>query len=756
MSSDPKTRVALVGAGFIAEFHAQILRRLPQVEIVAVVDPVIERAKRLASRHSIAAAFDSIDSMARGGTVEVAHVLSPPHLHVPVVRELLDRGIGAFVEKPLALSVEDCAELTERAARARLPLVVNHNHLFHPGFLALRERVLGGELGRIEHVIACLYVPLRQLSSGDFSHWMFSEPRNIVFEQAVHPFSQIHDLLGSLRSATTVRSGRRELLPGIPFFDTWDIAFECERGRATVLLSLGRDFTEHWLHVIGQDGSLRVDLLRRQGLAWFKTPSVEAIDQARNAFHNACRLAGEGTRNLVDYALSMFRLKDRTDAFYLGMKNSLSSFHQALRAGTSFPCGGASGLEVVRMCEAVTHALSRAALPCRPPAMKTPSAPPDGSGSGGTRRGLVLVTGATGYIGAHLVDRLFSQGFPVRVLARNPAKVEGRWRRAEVEVIQGELDDERALRRAVEGARAVVHLATGMGMSWAEVERGMVGASRALAERCLEAGVEKFLYCGTMAAYDFSDALAQPITEELALDPGPLRRSLYVRGKIAAESLLLSMMREKGLPLTILRPAVVVGENGAVHHSGVGCWTRDTHCIGWGRGRNPLPLVLVEDVVDAFVKVIEGGDLRGRVYNLAGDVRISAREYCLELGRRTGRRIHFHPQPLWWFQATEVFKWLVKKAAGRSDAEYPSFRDLCSRSLARPVDNSLPKRELGWRPMTDRERFLERLFESVAARNGEYPPGAETSVFSVQDPVEIPPGSVVTARRQSHDLERPR
>ena len=207
------TRVAVVGAGFIADFHLEILRATPQVEVVAVCDADLVKAQSSARRHKVPHAVASLAELA-ALKIDVAHVLVPPNLHLAVTRELLELGIGAFVEKPLALSTADARSLTELAEQRDVVLGVNHNAAFHPAFQRLLERLRSGEIGRVEHVRVCLSVPLRQLDAGDFSHWMFREPRNIIFEQCPHPFAQLVELVGGVRVLHTTMLGSRELQPG--------------------------------------------------------------------------------------------------------------------------------------------------------------------------------------------------------------------------------------------------------------------------------------------------------------------------------------------------------------------------------------------------------------------------------------------------------------------------------------------------------------------------------------------------------------
>src|SRR5436305_6108840 len=82
---DRPVRVAVVGAGYVARFHLEILRQLPGVEVVAVVDVDRARAESVAQRFGVSTTVPSIEELP-GLKIDVAHVLTPPDLHVPVTR----------------------------------------------------------------------------------------------------------------------------------------------------------------------------------------------------------------------------------------------------------------------------------------------------------------------------------------------------------------------------------------------------------------------------------------------------------------------------------------------------------------------------------------------------------------------------------------------------------------------------------------------------------------------------------------------
>ena len=109
-----EVRVGLVGAGFIADVHAEVLTRLPGVRLAAVVDPAESRAQALADKWGVASRYT--DAAELIGKVDAAHVLVPPHLHRAVAEPLLRAGLDVLLEKPMAETPADCAALQDAAA----------------------------------------------------------------------------------------------------------------------------------------------------------------------------------------------------------------------------------------------------------------------------------------------------------------------------------------------------------------------------------------------------------------------------------------------------------------------------------------------------------------------------------------------------------------------------------------------------------------------------------------------------------------
>ena len=319
----------------------------------------------------------------------------------------------------------------------------------------------------------------------------------------------------------------------------------------------------------------------------------------------------------------------------------------------------------------------------------------------------VVVIGGSGFIGSCLVPLLRQDGSNVTVVSRQAGL--GRSQEPGLRYVRAAAGDEQAMMRVIEGALVVYHLAMGGGDTWADYQRDFVDSARYVANACLAHGVRRLIWTGSTAGLYLGRR--GTMDESDGADPKPLLRSDYSRGKVEAERVLLEAHAQRGLPVVIMRPAIVVGRGGFLCHGGIGVWAADTCCLGWGRGDHPLPFVLVQDVAQGLYLAKDKPGIDGMAFNLAGDVRPSAAEYLRIVRQRSLRNFRFYPQSLVKLRTVELLKWVVKRLAGRRDAALQSYYDMKSRSMRTQMDCSLAKRVLGWNPNASMEVFLREAID---------------------------------------------
>lgn len=131
-------RAAVIGAGYLGNFHAQKYAALEGAELVAVVDVDAQRARSVAERVGAPSFSDFREVL---GAVDVASIVVPTDAHYEVARACLEAGVHILVEKPVTRTVDEARELVQLAAGRGLVFQVGHLERFNPAILAIRDRI---------------------------------------------------------------------------------------------------------------------------------------------------------------------------------------------------------------------------------------------------------------------------------------------------------------------------------------------------------------------------------------------------------------------------------------------------------------------------------------------------------------------------------------------------------------------------------------------------------------------------------------
>lgn len=243
----------------------------------------------------------------------------------------------------------------------------------------------------------------------------------------------------------------------------------------------------------------------------------------------------------------------------------------------------------------------------------------------------VLVTGATGFIGSHLVGRLLARGDAVRALV-SPAGDARSLESSGVEIARSDVRDASAVERAVAGCDIVYHLAAHRTRTRAPegVLRGViVDGTENVARAALRSGVTRLVACS--AARVYGTVRDRAITEETALRPD----SPYARSRVLAEQVVRTLHERDGLPGVVARIGPVLGP-------GARTWLPLFRSLAMnrfrlsGRGDNYQHPTDVADVVDGLVRCATVPGIEGRVYLLAAEEAVLLRQLLLLMASAVG------------------------------------------------------------------------------------------------------------------------
>jgi nucleoside-diphosphate-sugar epimerase len=228
----------------------------------------------------------------------------------------------------------------------------------------------------------------------------------------------------------------------------------------------------------------------------------------------------------------------------------------------------------------------------------------------------LLLTGATGRVGRHLLPRLVVQGHDVRATARSEVAAE-QVKAAGAEPVLADLLDPDGYRTALGGRDAVVHLAAVLrSTDAAQIRRANLEATRHLADTALDAGVGRFVFTSTTLV--LPGGLGRPASEDDQPAP-PATWGPYPASKAEAERALLGLHRDRGLGLRIVRFAFVYGE-GDPHLAESLRWA------GQWPGHQRLHLLHHADAAQAVMHALHAPGIDGRVYNAADESPVTAVE----------------------------------------------------------------------------------------------------------------------------------
>src|SRR3989440_10131946 len=316
----------------------------------------------------------------------------------------------------------------------------------------------------------------------------------------------------------------------------------------------------------------------------------------------------------------------------------------------------------------------------------------------------VLVTGAAGFLGGHLVDMLLERGDDVRAMVR-PVEDSGRLRKREgVEIVQGDLTDPASVRHAVEGVKRVYNVAAKTGpwgpenAYWATNVQGLAD----LVHAAMDAGVQRIVHTSSITVYGHH--LHGIMTEE---DPFHAEDNPYSRTKIAGEKLIAILVKDSGAPVVIVRPGWIYGPRDTASFGRFVSLVESGKGFIIGSGKNIVPLGYVRDVAQGLIKAGDASDeVIGRAYNLVDDRRVTQAQYlntiahCLQVPPISRRLPYF---ALYAAGRSAELAW---QALGRRNASPPPITTYGVTLLGEDQMFSIGKAryELGYAPQFDLSR----------------------------------------------------
>jgi nucleoside-diphosphate-sugar epimerase len=227
----------------------------------------------------------------------------------------------------------------------------------------------------------------------------------------------------------------------------------------------------------------------------------------------------------------------------------------------------------------------------------------------------VLITGAGGFIGSHLVDSQLEQGHDVRAVDLHLDLLRHQSAHPHLEAMPGDITDENLLKKIVEGVDVVYHLASAhldVSLSDEHYRRVNVGATLALLRAAKQAGVKRFVHCSSVGV--IGDVENPPADETTVCRP----TNIYERTKLEGEKAALDFGRRTGFPVVVMRPAWVYGPR-CPRTAKLMRTISKGRFLFFGKGQNMRHPVYISDAVKGLELCASAQGTNGEVFIIAGE-----------------------------------------------------------------------------------------------------------------------------------------
>ncbi len=320
----------------------------------------------------------------------------------------------------------------------------------------------------------------------------------------------------------------------------------------------------------------------------------------------------------------------------------------------------------------------------------------------GPREGTCLITGASGFIGGHLAERLAAEGYPVRCIVRGTSNTT-RLEALDVELVRGDLTDPRSLVAAAEGCTTVVH-AGALVSDWAtinEIARINLQGTRNVLGACVQAATVRRLV--HVSSTDIYGHPGTPATDETHVPEG--FANWYAQTKLAAEAEVRRIASANALDYVILRPATVYGPGSKDVVGEIARALQNGSMLLIDRGRAIAGLCYVENLIDAILLALELDAARGEAFNVTDGLDVTWKQFTDDLAAGLGCRPARWSMPYRLAHAIgagleRVYR-VLRKATRLRLPPLLSRQAVQVLGVDQDFDNRKLRETLGWEPRVD-------------------------------------------------------
>jgi predicted dehydrogenase len=286
----PSIKLAVSGTGFFSRFHYRAWKRIPEIEIVAICNRSLDRAREFAAEFGVPAVFADFGEMLEQAKPDLVDIVTPPETHLAAIARAAKGGINVICQKPFCSSLEEAKRAVALADESGICVAVHENFRFQPWYPEIKALLEAGEFGEI-------YQATFNLRPGDGQGeraYLDRQPyfqqmeRFLIHETGIHLIDVFRFLFGDVRS---VYASLRKLNRSISGEDAGFAILDMQSGVRCVFdgnrladhAAKNRRLTMGTLLIEGSGGTIRLD---GDGRIWLRTFNSNAEREHLYAWQN--------------------------------------------------------------------------------------------------------------------------------------------------------------------------------------------------------------------------------------------------------------------------------------------------------------------------------------------------------------------------------------------------------------------------------------------------------------------------------------
>ncbi len=608
--------VGIVGCGNIAVKHLEAFANIYRDCRIVCCDLSATKARFLAERNNLDGWYTSVDEMLEDFHPGRVHLTMPPVRRVEMVEKLLRAGVDIYVEKPFAASGDEAGRILELAAETGRVVVPGHCFNSDDRVVALRRDLAAGRIGDVigmEIRESFIYDP----AAGSNKDWMNALPGQMISDLLPHYLTLATAAVGKVHlSHVEVSRDDSGRAVGV-LLVLWAIEPGSEKAVVTVNLDFRDKLGERSVDVRGTDGRIWINFLANT-MTCRRTRALPGPVEA------ILLEAQQGLISIFSLTGSVLSKMFRTGNSYQLLHNAVRDFHYGLDDGERKFSDPEITHNIYKVLDRFAAKFESTTASVN--LIKACPAIPGTVAQSSEGRGVVAVTGASGFLGRAVIDVLSDLGLDVRILTtradyRLPADISTPER---FQILPTDYAQPEQLQQQLHGVDTVVHMAAATAGNLMDHIQGTVGSTEAiLAALDNNPNIKALVYVSSLSVLDASQVGERTFVDEtFPLESHPSRRGAYAQAKQLAEERVQEWLSGscRDIRVSIVRPGVIYSE-GRNPLQLIKLFSRRKCAYVVGPSGRRYPFVHRDNVASLIGHLIEQGG--AGIFNVVDEVRPS-------------------------------------------------------------------------------------------------------------------------------------